>query len=137
MARPGRHDHLKPEILRLIQEGLTFGEILRQYPELPKATLNGWFTQFGTGSEQVRNPPGQPRPRLPIDPESPIEKIRNALWDIVYTPEGKGTAVQALNALIKIEMWLADREMAAIVEDQDEGEVFIEVVGADAETVSG
>lgn len=107
MARPGRFDHLKPEILRLLAEGVSQAEIRGQYPDIPKATLSQW-----ANSEVILNQLEQgskpPQLRLPIDPETPLEKIRAALWDIVYNPEGKGAAVQALNLLIKIEApWLA------------------------------
>jgi hypothetical protein len=119
MARPGRFDHLKPEIFRLIAEGMTFSQILKIHPEISKGTLSLWFSAVNNigsepvqnDSEPVQNPPKPPRQsampaprlRLPIDPESPLEKIKNALWDIVYNPEGKGTAVQALNILLRIE----------------------------------
>ena len=107
MARKGRYDHLKPEILRLLTEGVTQAEILRQYPDLAKATLSDW-----SRSVPVQNiselSTKSPRAGLPIDPESPIEKIRNALWDIVYDQQGKGAAVQALNILLKSEApWIA------------------------------
>ena len=117
MARPGRFDHLKPEVFRLIAEGLRFSQILKIHPEIPKGTLSAWFNTVNNIDselvqnypEPVQNPPEPLRPlpvprlRLPIDPESPLEKIKNALWDIVYNPEGKGTAVQALNILLRIE----------------------------------
>lgn len=120
MARPGKFDHLKPEILRLIAEGVSWGDIRSQYPDLPERTLANWMklvnsvpdpTGFATAEHPAKplpNPPREPRLRLPIDPESPIEKIKHALWDIVYNPQGKGAAVQALNILLKIEApWLA------------------------------
>lgn len=107
MARPGRYDHLKPEILRLLAEGVSQAEIRRQHPDLPKGTLSAWANSPPV-QNQLELSSETPRLRLPIDPESPIEKIKNALWDIVYNPEGKGAAVQALNLLIKIEApWLA------------------------------
>lgn len=107
MARPGKFDHLKPEILRLLAEGVSQAEIRRQHPDLPKGTLSAWANMPPVQkSSECRSEPL--RPRLPIDPESPIEKIKNALWDIVYDPQGKGAAVQALNILLKIEApWLA------------------------------
>jgi len=119
MARPGKFDHLKPEIFRLIEEGVTQADIRRQYPGLPKGTLSAWANAINPqpsapkpSSEPPKRsselPPLPPRPRLPIDPESPLEKIKHALWDIVYDPEGKGTAVQALNILLRIEApWLS------------------------------
>lgn len=111
MARPGKFDHLKPEVLRLIAEGVPWGEIRQQYPDLPERTLANWVNAVKAKptAEPTAEPTAKPpRLRLPIDPESPIEKIKNALWDIVYNPEGKGAAVQALNLLIKIEApWLA------------------------------
>lgn len=120
MARKGRYDHLKPEILRLLAEGVSQAEILRQYPSMAKGTLSSWANSIPVrnvselGSES-------PRARLPIDPESPIEKIRNALWDIVYSPEGKGAAVQALNILLKIEApWVVAGNLPP-VEDKDKG----------------
>lgn len=106
MARKGKFDHLKPEILRLMAEGLSIPEIRRDYPEIPTSTLYDWAK-----AAPLQNPelvPESPRLRLPIDPESPIEKIKHALWDIVYNPQGKGAAVQSLNILLKIEApWLA------------------------------
>ena len=100
MARPGKWDHLKPEIMRLIQEGFGFAELHHRYPKIAKGTLHNWIKSFEPRSERSERG-SKPRPRLPIDPESPIEKVRNALWDIVQNPEGKGVAVQALNAILK------------------------------------
>jgi hypothetical protein len=107
MARRGKFDHLKPEILRLLAEGLSQAEIRKQYPDIPKGTLSLWANLPPVQKcSELRSE--TPRPRLPIDPESPIEKIKHALWDIVYNPEGKGAAVQALNILLKIEApWIA------------------------------
>lgn len=103
MARPGKWDHIKPEVFRLIKEGFKWAEIMEQFPNLPKGTLSGWFRQVENISSESSEPSSEPqRVRLPIDPESPLEKIKNALWDIVYQPEGKGTAVQALNCLIRV-----------------------------------
>lgn len=113
MARPGKFNHLKPEILRLIAEGVAWSDIRSQYPELPERTLADWVKRFRNAAESpaestAKPPQLAPKPRLPIDPESPLEKIKHALWDIVYDPQGKGAAVQALNILLKIEApWLA------------------------------
>jgi len=105
MGRRGKFDKDKPEIIRMIQEGFDWGEIKNQFPKLPDATLSLWFKKFKGTSETSQNTSEStsepPRLRLPIDPESPIEKVRNALWDIVHDPEGKGVAVQALNAILK------------------------------------
>lgn len=106
MARPGKFDHLKPEILRLLAEGVSQAEIHKQYPGMPKGTLSRWANiEVVRIQKELSSKPEHLR--LPIDPESPLEKIKNALWDIVYNPDGKGVAVQALNLLIKIEApWL-------------------------------
>ena len=100
----------------MIKEGFEWVEIMQAYPGLPKATLSGWFRQAEnlsaesldsssepteSSSELTELSSEPPKLRLPIDPESPIEKVRNALWDIVHKPEGKGVAVQALNAILK------------------------------------
>lgn len=117
MARPGKFDHLKPEILRLIAEGVSQADIRRQYPGLPKGTLSAWANAINPTPKRSELSSEPPKPRLPIDPESPLEKIKHALWDIVYDPQGKGAAVQALNILLKIEApWLA----AGASEPQDE-----------------
>lgn len=124
VARPGRFDHLKPEILRLLAEGLSPSEIRKQHPDIPKATLYDWAGSISDNSPE--NSPKAPRPRLPIDPESPIEKIKNALWDIVYNPQGKGAAVQALNILLKIEApWIAAGLPEPPPEDDDSNEVKV------------
>jgi hypothetical protein len=108
MARPGKYDKDKPEAIRMIREGFAWGDLKARFKGIPDATLHGWFKQFGGTSETSESPSEPPRPRLPIDPESPLEKIKHALWDIVYEPQGKGAAVQALNILLKIEApWLA------------------------------
>ena len=108
MARPGKHDKDKPEAIRMIREGFSWGDLKARFKGIPDATLSGWFKQFGGTSETSELSSEPPKPRLPIDPESPLEKIRHALWDIVYDPQGKGAAVQALNILLKIEApWLA------------------------------
>lgn len=107
MARPGKYDKDKPEAIRMIREGFSWSELQAKFKGIPKATLHGWFKQFGGTSECSEPSSEPPRARLPIDPESPLEKIKHALWDIVYEPQGKGAAVQALNILLKIEApWL-------------------------------
>ena len=119
MARPGKFDHLKPEILRLIAEGVSQADIRRQYPGLPKGTLSAWANAINPSFKSSEHGSEPPKPRLPIDPESPLEKIKHALWDIVYEPQGKGAAVQALNILLKIEApWLA----AGAAEHQDDSD---------------
>jgi hypothetical protein len=119
MARPGKFDHLKPEILRLLAEGVTQAEILRQHPGIPKGTLSLWASSVAPVRNNSERSSEPPKPRLPIDPESPLEKIKNALWDIVYEPQGKGAAVQALNILLKIEApWLLG--VATPAPDDDE-----------------
>ena len=144
MARPGRFDYLKPEILRLLAEGLSFGEILRLHPELPKGTLHGWYNHVKHRSELVQNgfeissePEATPRLRMPIDPESPLEKIKNALWDIVYDPQGKQVAVQALNILLRIEApYLMGVSVPVEKEDDDnENEILVtrQIVDSHAE----
>ena len=119
MARPGRYEHLKPAVERLVREGLRFSKIKKQYPELPNATLSAWVNGFkekirlesGGSSESVPNISEsipQARVRLAkIDPESPLDKITRALWEVVDCPdqEGAGVKVQALNALFKIVQW--------------------------------
>lgn len=86
----------------MIKEGFEWGEIMAQYPKLPKATLSGWFKQCQHISSESSKPGSEPpKLRLPIDPESPIEKVRNALWDVVHDPEGKSVVVQALNVILK------------------------------------
>jgi hypothetical protein len=129
VARPGRFDHLKPEVMRLIAENVQWGEIRQQYPDLPERTLANWVNAVKVNStaEPTAEPTAKPpRPRLPIDPESPIEKIKNALWDIVYNPQGKGAAVQALNILLKIEApWIAAGLPEPPPEDDDSNEVKV------------
>ncbi|EKU98107.1 hypothetical protein Lepto7375DRAFT_7368 [Leptolyngbya sp. PCC 7375] len=119
MARPGKYEHLKPAVERLVREGLRFGGIKKQYPEIPNATLSAWVnafkekvrlesTEFGTDSESPPESIPAARVRLAkIDPESPLDKITRALWDVVDSPdqEGAGVKVQALNALFKIVQW--------------------------------
>ncbi|MEM9945471.1 MAG: hypothetical protein AAF810_05335 [Cyanobacteria bacterium P01_D01_bin.36] len=121
---------MKPEVMRLLQEGVALTEIKKKFPDLASSTLYKWkdickSSSSKNNSRTIPEPPrqnsgisknglglaegnNQPLPvpedaRLPIDPETPLEKIRNALWDIVSDPEGKGVAVQALNILVKIE----------------------------------
>ena len=102
MARTGKWEKFKPEVIRLIQEGLKFSDIRKEFPQIPKGTLAGWCKSYSEQraerSDSVRTPP---KLNLPIDPESPIERVRNKLWDIADDPEGKGVAVQALNAILK------------------------------------
>jgi hypothetical protein len=130
MARPGKFDHLKPEIFRLIQEGVAWKDIRAQYPDLPERTLANWidFVKNQATAESTAKPP---EPRLPIDPESPIEKIKNALWDIVHDPQGKGAAVQALQVLLKIEApWLASNGSAPVDDEVKEVKITRRVVDA-------
>lgn len=109
MSRPGKWDHIKPQVIRLIHEGVDYSGLRKEFPNVPKGTLHGWYTAYSGFTPQPqpeRSEPESersetPRLRLPIDPESPIEKVRNALWDIVKNPDGKGVAVQALNAILK------------------------------------
>ena len=94
-------------------------EILRQHPGIPKGTLSLWASSVAPVRNNSERSSEPPKPRLPIDPESPLEKIKNALWDIVYEPQGKGAAVQALNILLKIEApWLLG--VATPAPDDDE-----------------
>jgi hypothetical protein len=136
MARPGKFDHLKPEIYRLIQEGVPWGELRAEYPGLPERTLADWIKAVRAG-KPAEPPAKPPTPRLPIDPESPLEKIKHALWDIVYDPQGKGAAVQALNILLKIE---APWTHGIVMPQDEDGDHSVEeirvtrqVIGADAQ----
>ena len=101
MARPGRFDHLKSEVFRLLAEGLRPQEILKQFPGLPSSTVYDWQKEF----RNISGISGQPREKMPIDPESPLEKIINALWDLHSSPtqDGAGIMVQVLNALLRAE----------------------------------
>ena len=123
MARPGRFDHLKAEICRLLSEGVSQAEIRKRYPGIPKGTLSGWASN-PTGHippPPVHNPPPvlnpvanpPPRPIRPsiipgvIDPETPLDRIKAALWDVVSSPKDQGPAVQALRELLRLEApWL-------------------------------
>jgi len=101
MARPGRFDHLKPEVFRLFAEGMKPREILKQFTGLPSSTVYDWQKEF----RNISGISGQARDKMPIDPESPLEKIINALWDLhaMPTQDGAGIMVQVLNALLRAE----------------------------------
>ena len=123
MAGKSRYGHHKPAIERLVREGLNYSEIKQQYPNIPNGTLHGWVTAF---QEKIKaeNPRGfsndseavpQARVRLAsIDPDSPLDKITRALWDVVDRPDqdGAGVKVQALNSLFKIVQWNHDQSVA-------------------------
>lgn len=121
MARRSTVENLKPEVFELLKQGLRPKEIRERLPQLPSSTAYDWAKEFRIISgvpESISAKPIEPQalaavsPLLPKDPETPLEKIKHALWDIVANPEGKHTAVQALNALVKIaqiEMELCDR----------------------------
>jgi hypothetical protein len=101
MPRRAKFEHLKPEVFRLLAEGFKPQEILQQLPDIPQSTVYDWQKEFRYLSENG----GNKRERLPIDPESPLDKIMNALWDVVNDPttEGANTKVNALNALLRVE----------------------------------
>jgi hypothetical protein len=119
MPRKSDYEHFKPEVLRLLQEGFKVSEILRQMPQLAKSTAYDWEKEFRISSG-ISKTPAFP---LPLDPESPLDKIKNALWDIVHEPDGKGVAVQALNSLVKVFQLEMELKNAAnkVDDDEDEG----------------
>jgi uncharacterized protein (DUF433 family) len=102
MARRSNHEHQKPEVFRLLAEGFTPAEILEQLPDIPRSTVYDWAKEFRTVSG---NGGGTARVAMPIDPESPLDKIINALWDLHRDPttDGAGIMVQVLNALLRAE----------------------------------
>lgn len=123
-GRPGKWEKFKPDVHRLIQEGMGFSELRKEFPQIPKGTLHRWYTAFTQPVSERSGSVPKPPPRLPRDPESPIEKIINALWDVVHDYEGKGVAVQALNALIKAEQLRWDIESrAADLDNMSEAEL--------------
>jgi uncharacterized protein (DUF433 family) len=111
MARPGKFDHHKPEVFRLLAEGLKPQEILKELPDIPQANVYRWAKEFEKTSQTGRHV----REKLPIDPESPLDKIINALWDLHKDPtmDGAGIMVQVLNALLRAEQ-LRSAQFAAI-----------------------
>jgi hypothetical protein len=103
MARTSRHEKHKPQILRLLSEGLKPSDIAKQFPAIPTSTVYAWAKEFQNIS-RTGGDSGTPAPlRLPIDPESPLERIIQALWDIHANPTapGAGLQVQALQALMR------------------------------------
>ena len=125
MAGRSKYEQHKPAVERLVNEGLGFAEIKNQFPDIPNGTLSRWVNAFKEKMilegraylEQIPNTPESipaARVRLAkIDPESPLDKITCALWDVVDHPEqdGAGVKVQALNALFKIVQWNHDQAM--------------------------
>lgn len=126
MAGRSKHEQHKPAVERLVNEGLGFAEIKNQFPDIPNGTLSRWVNAFKekmilegrTYSEQIPNAPESipaARVRLAkIDPDSPLDKITRALWDVVDNPDqaGAGVKVQALNTLFKIVQWNHDQVAA-------------------------
>ena len=125
---PGRskHEHHKPAVERLVSEGLNFAAIKKQFPLIPNGTLSRWVNAF---EEKLRVIPKGDTEQLPdqlesipaarvrlakIDPDSPLDKITRALWDVVDRPDqdGAGVKVQALNSLFKIVQWNHDQSVA-------------------------
>ena len=110
MARRSDHEHLKPEVFRLLSEGFKPAEIIdnfkRQGVKVPKSTVYDWAKEFrnvsGTGA------------RVPvlIDPESPLQKIMNAMWDVHADPtkDGAQVRVNILNALLRAEQFRCQLE---------------------------
>lgn len=111
MARRSEFEHQKPEVFRMLAEGFKPQEILKQLPGLPQSTVYVWAKEFQNLSETG----GVQRERLPIDPESPLDKIINALWDLHRDPtvDGAGVLVQVLNALLRAEQ-IRSAQFAAI-----------------------
>ena len=117
-----------------MSEGFSVTEVRKQFPKIPKSTLYDWAKEFRNLSESGA---GRSRQRMPIDPESPLDKICNALWDIVHEPEKKGAAVavQALRALLQAEQSRATiPSLSGQEENNDEIKITIERHIVDVET---
>jgi hypothetical protein len=102
MARRSRHEQHKSEVFRLLAEGLTPAAVSKEFPDIPRRTVYDWATEFRTMCDKGANSAQAPI-RLPIDPESPLERIIQALWDIHANPTapGAGLQVQVLQALMR------------------------------------
>ncbi len=69
MSRKSQFDHLKPAIQALFQQGQTFVQVAKQYPQIGKATLQRWQT---TTPIKVSN---VVKIRRDVDFEPPTESI--------------------------------------------------------------
>ena len=101
---------------------------------IPNATLWAWFKAFREkhaleslgDSESIPNSSesiSEARIRLAaIDPDSPLTKIKRALWDVVDRPDqdGAGVKVQALRELFKMVQWEHN-----VISAQDENDVDV------------
>ncbi len=114
MARKSKYEKHKPGVFRHFQEGFSAGEVLRipEYSKIPSSTIYDWAKEFkliqslGHESGFIPEKESIPEARLrlkKIDPEDPIQRVINALWDIVDDPSDKGAnvAVQACNTILK------------------------------------
>lgn len=112
MARQSPHEHHKPAVFRYLREGFKVYQIrkLSEFADLPKSTLYDWAKEFRT-IEQIGGVPEPVPESIPefrvrlakVDPEDPVQKVINALWDVAANPGERGAAiaVQAYNAILK------------------------------------
>lgn len=54
MARPGRFEHLKADILLMFSQELKPNDILKQFPDIPTTTVYRWFTEWQNGSAKPK-----------------------------------------------------------------------------------
>lgn len=143
-------DEFKPEVIRLIQEGMEFSELRKEFPQIPKGTLHGWFKSFSSHSPEPypnrssrsTSPPryaSDDRSKLrSVDPDNDnplkakLRDIESAYWDIVNDPDGKGVAVQALNGLVKCLQLMAD--ITPVEEEDSDLNITVDRRVIDADT---
>lgn len=89
----------------MLSEGFKPTEIIQHFVgqgiDVAKSTIYDWAKEF-------RNLSGNNgRVAIPIDPESPLQRIINAMWDVLHDPteEGAQVKVNVLNSLLRAEQF--------------------------------
>ncbi|MBD2492532.1 hypothetical protein [Aulosira sp. FACHB-615] len=149
MARRSRWEHLKDEIVQHCKDGKTPVELAAMYPDVPRATIHGWYDlayadsennpkHFRKRSEDIKTIASQDIQVIPPTENklvaldggeqlSDFALARRALRDAIKNPTKPGTAIkiQASFGLLKLTQMRA--ELPRHVLDE------IEVTGVDEE----
>jgi len=124
MPRTGSHDHRKPEVLALFEQGKSPAEVARIHPGIPRGTVYLWFKERAknnsdkklTNSDSPVNTGSlgfQHRPQLSVisSPEDGIGWALLQCKDIIKSEKKRDprTAIAAINTYFKgLELQMAE-----------------------------
>lgn len=102
----------------MLSEGFKPNEIIQNFidkgVDVAKSTIYDWAKEF-------RNLSGNNgRISIPIDPESPLQRIINAMWDVHSNPteDGAQIKVNVLNGLLRAEQFRCQVEVSKFDPDE-------------------